>query len=47
MARAAEDMEGVEATKAEEMGEDMMQEMMKEFEKLGEKKDFQGIVERS
>lgn len=45
MARAAEDMEGVEAAKAEEMGEDMMQEMMKEFEKMGEKKDFQDIVE--
>lgn len=45
MARAAEDMEGVEAAKAEEMGEDMMQDMMKEFEKMGEKKDFAGIVD--
>ena len=39
MAEAAEDMEGVEAAKAEEMGEDMMREMMKEFEKMGEKVD--------
>ena len=27
------------------MGEDMMQKMMQEFEKLGEKEDFQQVVD--
>ncbi|KAF0685728.1 Aste57867_22427 [Aphanomyces stellatus] len=45
MAKAAEDMEGMDTNKAEEMGEEMMQEMMKQFEQMGEKNDFQGLVD--
>ena len=45
MAAASADMEGVEASRAEALGEDMMADMMSEFEKLGEKKDFAGIVD--
>ncbi|RHY29060.1 hypothetical protein DYB32_005485 [Aphanomyces invadans] len=45
MAKAAEDMEGLDTNKAEEMGEEMMQEMMKQFEQMGEKNDFQGLVD--
>jgi hypothetical protein len=37
MAKAAEDMEGMESAKLEEMGEEMMEEMMKKFESMGEK----------
>lgn len=43
LATAAEDMEGVDSAKAEQMGEELMEEMMKEFENMGEKKDFDGI----
>ncbi|ETV83127.1 hypothetical protein, variant [Aphanomyces astaci] len=45
MAKAAEDMEGLDTNKTEEMGEEMMQEMMKQFEQMGEKNDFQGLVD--
>ncbi|KAF0706492.1 hypothetical protein AaE_014084 [Aphanomyces astaci] len=41
----AEDMEGLDTNKTEEMGEEMMQEMMKQFEQMGEKNDFQGLVD--
>jgi hypothetical protein len=37
MAKAAEDMEGMEAAKLEGMGEEMMEEMMRKFEDMGEK----------
>lgn len=40
MAKAAEDMEGLESAKVEEMGEEMMSEMMKKFEEMGEKVRF-------
>lgn len=40
MAKAAEDMEGMESAKLEEMGEEMMEEMMKKFEGMGEKVVF-------
>ncbi|TMW64822.1 hypothetical protein Poli38472_008989 [Pythium oligandrum] len=45
MAKAAEDMEGLEAAKMEQMGEEMMEEMMKQFEGMGETSDFQGMVD--
>ncbi|OQR92371.1 hypothetical protein THRCLA_08722 [Thraustotheca clavata] len=45
MAKAAEDMEGMDTNKSEEMGEAMMQEMMRQFEQMGEKNDFQGLVD--
>lgn len=45
MAKAAEDMEGLESAKVEEMGEEMMAEMMKKFEEMGEKSDFQDLVD--
>lgn len=37
MAKAAEDMEGLDTGNLESMGEDMMAEMMKKFETMGEK----------
>ncbi|RLN48648.1 hypothetical protein BBJ29_002540 [Phytophthora kernoviae] len=45
MAKAAEDMEGVGTAQVEAMGEDMMSEMMKKFEEMGEKSDFQDLVD--
>jgi peroxin-19 len=45
MARAAEDMEGLESSKVEQMGEEMMEEMMKKIETMGEKNDFQELVD--
>ncbi|EQC29562.1 hypothetical protein SDRG_12571 [Saprolegnia diclina VS20] len=45
MAKAAEDMEGLDTNKTEEMGEAMMQEMMRQFEQMGEKNDFTGLVD--
>ena len=38
-------MEGMESGQAEQMGEEMMKEMMKEFEKMGEKEDFQNVID--
>ncbi|KAJ0394889.1 hypothetical protein P43SY_000060 [Pythium insidiosum] len=45
MAKAAEDMEGLESAKMEEMGEEMMEEMLRKFETMGEKSDFQDLVD--
>lgn len=45
MAKAVEDMEGVGTAQVEAMGEDMMAEMMKKFEEMGEKNDFQDLVD--
>ncbi|KAG3116922.1 hypothetical protein PI124_g6610 [Phytophthora idaei] len=45
MAKAAEDMEGVGTAQMEAMGEEMMSEMMKKFEEMGEKSDFQDLVD--
>ncbi|GAB9462736.1 Peroxisome chaperone and import receptor [Globisporangium polare] len=45
MSKAAEDMEGMETAQLEEMGEEMMEEMMKKFEQMGEKSDFQDLVD--
>ncbi|EGZ30038.1 hypothetical protein PHYSODRAFT_310116 [Phytophthora sojae] len=45
MAKAAEDMEGVGTAQVEAMGEEMMAEMMKKFEEMGEKNDFQDLVD--
>ncbi|KAG6976209.1 hypothetical protein JG688_00001598 [Phytophthora aleatoria] len=45
MAKAAEDMEGVGTAQVEAMGEEMMSEMMKKFEEMGEKSDFQDLVD--
>ncbi|KUF88357.1 Peroxisome biogenesis protein 19-1 [Phytophthora nicotianae] len=45
MAKAAEDMEGVGTAQVEAMGEEMMAEMMKKFEEMGEKSDFQDLVD--
>ncbi|KAE8906291.1 hypothetical protein PF005_g19963 [Phytophthora fragariae] len=45
MAKAAEDMEGVGTAQVEAMGEYMMAEMMKKFEEMGEKNDFQDMVD--
>ncbi|GLD93492.1 hypothetical protein PINS_up002084 [Pythium insidiosum] len=45
MAKAVEDMEGLESAKMEEMGEEMMEEMLRKFETMGEKSDFQDLVD--
>ncbi|TDH68618.1 hypothetical protein CCR75_000314 [Bremia lactucae] len=45
MAKAAEDMEDMGTAQVEAMGEDMMAEMMKKFEAMGEKNDFEGLVD--
>ncbi|TYZ64335.1 hypothetical protein PybrP1_012304 [[Pythium] brassicae (nom. inval.)] len=45
MSKAAEDMEGMETAQLEAMGEEMMEEMMKKFEQMGEKSDFQDLVD--
>ncbi|RQM14264.1 hypothetical protein KXD40_004390 [Peronospora effusa] len=45
MAKAAEDMEDVGTEQVEAMGEDMVSEMMKKFEEMGEKNDFQDLVD--
>lgn len=43
MAKAAEDMEGLDTGNLESMGEDMMAEMMKKFESMGEKVRFDAL----
>mmetsp|Transcript_12481 Transcript_12481/g.17126 ORF Transcript_12481/g.17126 Transcript_12481/m.17126 type:complete len:314 (+) Transcript_12481:2-943(+) len=43
--RAHKGMEGFEAGKMEEVGETMMEEMMAEFESLGEKEDYNEVVD--
>ena len=45
MSEASSDMEGMDTGSAEQMGEDIMKKMMGEFEKLGEKQDFQEIID--
>ena len=45
LANATQEMEGMETNQAEQMGEEMMMEMMKEFEKMGEKEDFQEVID--
>ncbi|CAI5714622.1 unnamed protein product [Hyaloperonospora brassicae] len=45
MAKAAEDFDGVGSAQVEAMGEEMMSEMMKKFEEMGEKDDFQDLVD--
>jgi hypothetical protein len=45
LANASSEMEGMESGQGEQMGEEMMKEMMKEFEKMGEKEDFQNVID--
>uniref|UniRef100_A0A7S2BNY5 Pex19 protein n=1 Tax=Octactis speculum TaxID=3111310 RepID=A0A7S2BNY5_9STRA len=45
LAENAKDMEGMSSTQVEGFGEDMMNNMMAEFEKLGEKEDFNQVVD--
>eukprot|EP00946_MAST-07B_sp_MAST-7B-sp1_P000169 g169.t1 len=45
LAETGKDLEGTDSAAAEAMGEEMMNQMMKEFEKLGEKEDFQDIMD--
>lgn len=45
MSEASSEMEGMDTASAEQMGEDIMKKMMGEFEKLGEKQDFQEIID--
>lgn len=47
MAKAAEDMEGLDTSNLESMGEDMMAEMMKKFESMGEKVRYDAIDMRN
>lgn len=45
LAEAAGDMEGMDPTSAEAMGEEVMKKMMEDFEKMGEKQDFNGVID--
>ena len=45
LAETGKDLEGTDSAAAEAMGEEIMNQMMKEFEKLGEKEDFQDIMD--
>eukprot|EP00948_MAST-09A_sp_MAST-9A-sp1_P004022 g4022.t1 len=45
LAEAAQSMEGMNVNATEAMGEDMMKSMMEQFEKLGEKEDFNDVME--
>ena len=45
LAETGKDLEGTDSAAAEAMGEDMMNSIMGEFEKLGEKEDFQDIMD--
>ena len=45
LAETGKDLEGTDSAAAEAMGEDMMNSIMSEFEKLGEKEDFQDIMD--
>jgi peroxin-19 len=45
LAESAKDMEGMSSAQVEGHGEEMMNAMMAEFEKLGEKEDFNHVVD--
>lgn len=45
IAEAQKGMEGFEAGKMEEAGESMMEEMMSQFEALGEKEDYNEVID--
>jgi peroxin-19 len=45
IAEAQQGMEGFEAGKMEEVGETMMEEMMAQFEALGEKEDYNEVID--
>ena len=45
LAEAAQNMEGMEPAAAEAMGEEMMKKMMADFEQMGDKEDFQTMIE--
>jgi hypothetical protein len=39
-------VEGVDAPAVEDLGEQVMSDMMNEFEKLGEKEDYSGVIDK-
>jgi peroxin-19 len=43
--KAQQGMEGFDTTKMEEVGEDMMEDMMAQFEALGEKEDYNDVID--
>jgi len=45
LAQAANGLEGADAGQAEQMGEEIMQQMMKQFEQMGNKEDFQQVID--
>ena len=45
LAEAQQGMQGFEASKMEEAGETMMEDMMAEFEALGEKEDYNEVID--
>lgn len=45
IADAQKGMEGFEASKLEEVGETMMEDMMQQFEALGEKEDYNEVID--
>ena len=45
LGKTSADYEGMETAQVESMGEDVMNQMMGEFEKMGEKEDYQEVVD--
>ncbi|GMI03700.1 hypothetical protein TrVE_jg3584 [Triparma verrucosa] len=45
LGKAGANFEGMETTQVETMGEDIMSQMMGEFEKMGEKEDYQEVID--
>jgi peroxin-19 len=45
LGKTSENMEGLESAQMENMGEDVMNQMMGEFEKLGEKEDYNEVID--
>jgi peroxin-19 len=45
LAKLSSDQDGVDPTSAERMGEEVMGRMMKEFEAMGQKEDFDGVMD--
>ena len=45
LGKAGANFEGMETNQVETMGEDIMSQMMGEFEKMGEKEDYQEVID--
>ncbi|CAN0385131.1 unnamed protein product, partial [Discosporangium mesarthrocarpum] len=45
LSKSSAELEGQEASAVEGAGEDLMKQMMGEFEKMGEKEDYDGLMD--